>query len=36
MGNCKKKQNLVMLQAYMKKEHDKLKQIRLTNKDKKR
>jgi hypothetical protein len=36
MGNSKKKQNLVMLQAYMKKEHDKLKQIRLTNKDKKR
>jgi len=36
MGNSKKKQNLVMLHSYMKKEHDKLKQIRLTNKDKKR
>lgn len=30
MGNCKKKHNLVKLQAYMKKEHDKVKKLRVT------
>ena len=36
MSNCKKKENLVKLQLYMKREHNDIKKIKLTNTNKKR